>query len=139
MKAGSHCSSGPQVDSGVVIVACSVGGSLSDGLWPVCPFQTRTDAMSAVVASTCANGALICNERRYRTLIPDVDGSEFQAAVRCLFQVSVPFLVSIKISRGDNTSALQLRSPSWCPAAVAIVSRSIAVGLDIVVNIPTMA
>ena len=56
MKAGSHCSSGPQVDSGVVIVACSVGGSLSDGLWPVCPFRARTDAMSAVVASTCANG-----------------------------------------------------------------------------------
>ena len=111
MKLGSHCSIGPHVPTGMEIVACNVGGSCMVGLLSARPLLALTAAMSAAVVSTCANGFLIWLDGRYRTLIPEFVGSAFQAVVRLAVQVDVSDRVSIRISRGDMTTELQLRSP----------------------------
>ena len=95
--------------------------------------------MSAAVAATCAKALVICDEGRYRTLMPEFDGFSFQIAVRLLFQVCESERVSIRRSRGEMTSELQLSCPCRWPADGAIQSSSIAVGLDMVASRPTMA
>ena len=139
MNVGNQCSSGPHVPNGMEMVACSVGGSCNVGLLSVRPFLALTAAMSAAVVSTCANACLIRDDGRYRTLIPELVGSVFQAVVRLAVQVRVSDRVSIKISRGDITTELQLRWPCVWPAPVVMQSNSIAVGLAMVCSQPTIA
>ena len=55
MKVGSHWSIGPQVPSGIVMVACSVAGLRSVGALGAWPLRARTAAISEAVTCTCAN------------------------------------------------------------------------------------
>ena len=71
--------------------------------------------------------------------MPAVVGLRCQAAMRQEFHDSVLARISISMRRGEITSELQLMSPCSCPAAAAIQSSSIAVGLLIVDSVPTMA
>ena len=87
MNMGSHCSNGPLVPSGMVMVAWSVCGLLSVGLLWVWPFRARTAAMSAAVTCTCAKSGFVLVDGLYQTLIPAVIGLWFQAAVRFALQV----------------------------------------------------
>ena len=70
--------------------------------------------------------------------MPAVMGSCCHAAVRCVFHVRHSVRDSISKSRGEMTNELQLRFPCILPAAVDIQSRSMAVGLAIVVIAPTI-
>ena len=137
MKVGSQCSSGPHVPTGMDMVACNVGGSCIVALLSERPLLARTAAMSAAVVSTCAKGFLIWHDGRYRTLIPELVGSAFQAVVNLAVQVRVSDRVSIRIRRGDITTELQLRWPCVWPAPVEMQSNSIAVGQAIVCSQPT--
>ena len=139
MKIGSQWSSGPHVPKGIDMVACRVAGFRRVGVVGVWPLRARTAAMSAVVASTCANVGFTLAEGRYRTLIPADVGCRFQASVRCLVQVVASVRVSTKSSFGEMTSLLQHKSAWVCPADADMQSSSIAVGLDMVFSTPTMA
>ena len=109
MKAGSHWSIGPHVPNGMEIVACSVAGLRRVGVVGACPLRARTAAMSAAVASTCANVGLTLAEGRYRTLMPADVGCRCQASVRCAAQVVASARVSTRRSLGEMASALQLK------------------------------
>ena len=139
MNMGSHCSDGPHVPSGMVMVAWSVCGLLNVGLLWVWPFRARTAAMSAAVACTCAKSGFVLVDGLYRILIPDVFGLRSQAAVRLELQVVASVRVSTSSSRGEMTSVLQLRAACVKPAAGDMMSRSMAVGLAMVLCTPTMA
>ena len=82
MKAGSHLSIGPQVPSGIVMVACSVAGLRSVGVLGVWPLRARTAAISEAVTCTCAKVGFTLADGLYRSLIPAVVGFCFHAVVR---------------------------------------------------------
>ena len=139
MNMGSHCSNGPRVPRGMVIVACNVGGLLSVG-W-LCEWLLRalTAAMSAVVAWTCAKSGFVLVDGLYLILIPEVVGLCSHDDVRLVLQVIASVRVSTRSKRGEITSVLQHREPWVCPAAGDMTSTSMAVGLAMVLCTPTMA
>ena len=139
MNVGSHWSSGPQVCTGIEIVACRVGGFCSVGLLGAWAFRALTAAISAEVASTCAKAVFVLVEGRYRILMPAVIGSCCHAAVKLLLQAWLSDRVSTRSSRGEMIRVLQLNSACVKPADADITSTSIAVGLDMVVSTPMIA
>ena len=139
MNMGSHCSVGPHVPRGMVMVACSVGGLLSVGLLCAWPLRALTAAMSAAVACTCAKSGFVLVDGLYLILIPEVVGLCSQAAVRLALQDCASVRVSTSSSRGEMTSVLQHIAACVNPAAGDMTSTSMAVGLAIVLCTPTMA
>ena len=124
--------------SGIVMVACSVGGLRIDGFVGAWPFRALTAAMLAAVACTWAKGCLVKEDGRKRTLRPAVAGSCCHAAVRLEHHVMLSDLVSISMRRGEMSNELQLRHPCTWPAAADMQSSSRAVGLDMVFITPTI-
>ena len=125
--------------TGIAMVACSVGGFCSVGVLGAWFFRAFTAAISAEVAATCANVALVLVDGRYRILMPAVLGSCCHAAVRLELQTWLSARVSTSSNRGEMTSVLQLSPACVWPAAADMTSTSIAVGFDMVVSTPTMA
>ena len=95
--------------------------------------------MSAAVACTCAKSGFVLVDGLYLILIPDVFGLCSQPAVRLALQVGASVRVSTSSSRGEMTSVLQLRAACVNPAAGDMTSKSMAVGLDMVLVVPMMA
>ena len=91
-------------------MAWSVGGFSNVGLLAAWLFLALTAAMSAAVASTCANGDRTLQHGRYRTLIPVVVGSLCHAVVSFELHVWASERVSTSNSRGDRMSVLQHKS-----------------------------
>ena len=75
MKLGSQSDKRPVVVRGIVIVACSVGGSRTVSPLLPCDLRALTAAILADVAAACANGALIRDDGLKRSLMPDELGS----------------------------------------------------------------